>query len=319
MSTEPLYTCPRCQQSGFIRRGLSAHVCRGPQPGDERRRLTSAETASAILAKPSHSSPFTPHSSIYPMSKTPTKALAVQNRSDLAYSSQHLPELQQALVLMVQSLERREGELADQATLTGVWALAVKRSMKHGQFGPWIKTHCTKIGHRQLGYYMQLAMVFLETGKVELPNLLSLPGDQQRLDLAGSKEETARRLFDAVHKFTAGLPLNELLTKHELKKAPKLGGARLPEGQDDDESADTPPADPEALAAQKREEISAWLAQGRALLVSENACQFLAADDQRSVLDGIDALRTDLRAALRHLITPPAITEGEGQKTGTDE
>lgn len=235
------------------------------------------------------------------MSKTPTKALAVLNRSDLAYSSQHLPELQQALVLMVQSLERREGELADQATLTGVWALAVKRSMKHGQFGPWIKSHCTKIGHRQLGYYMQLAMVFLETGKVELPNLLSLPGDQQRLDLAGSKEETARKLFDAVHKFTAGLPLNELLTKHELKKAPKLGGARLPEGQDD-ESADTPPADPEALAAQKREELSRWVEEGHRLLITENACQHLAPEDVRGFATGLDALHRTWRGAVKQLL-----------------
>ena len=40
-----LFTCPRCNRTGFYSRGLLAHVCRGNQINDRRRRLTIQELA----------------------------------------------------------------------------------------------------------------------------------------------------------------------------------------------------------------------------------------------------------------------------------
>ena len=314
MSTEQLYTCPRCSQSGFTFRGLRAHVCRGPQPGDERRRLTATELAAA-----SHSSPFTPpNSTPSPMSKTDNKnthALAILGDRALSYDQAMLPKIQAAALQQLAEVARLGRERGARAVLAGLALCRVKASLKHGQFLPWLKDN-VGVGKTACNDYMRLALAFVEKSGVSKPDLLALPGDQTSLAIDAG-DEAQRRFFTKLEKFVGQSSLSELLAKHDIKGQPKLGGARLPEGQDEDELGSDP--DPEALAAQKREEISAWLAQGRALLVSENACQFLGADDQRSVLDGIDALRTDLREALRHLITPPASTEGEGQKTGTDE
>lgn len=47
--TEKLFTCPRCGRTGFYARGLLAHVCRGTNFLDTRRRLTSGELAAVGL------------------------------------------------------------------------------------------------------------------------------------------------------------------------------------------------------------------------------------------------------------------------------
>ena len=297
MSTEPLYTCPRCQQSGFTRRGLSAHVCRGPQTGDERRRLTAAEIRAA-----SHSSPFTlPNSTPSPMSKTDNKnthALAILGDRALSYDQAMLPKIQAAALQQLAEVARLVRERGARAVLEGLALCRVKASLKHGQFQAWLKPH-VKVGLVSCNNYMRLALAFVEKSGVSKPDLLALPGDQTSLAIDAG-DDAQRRFFAKLEKFVGQSSLSELLAKHDIKGQPKLGGARLPDGQDD-ESDDAPPADPETLAAQKREEISAWIAKGRALLVAENACQFLGTDDQRSVLEGIDALRTDLREALRHI------------------
>lgn len=49
--SEILFTCPRCARTGFYAQGLRMHVCRGGQPGDERRRLTQEELQEAAARK----------------------------------------------------------------------------------------------------------------------------------------------------------------------------------------------------------------------------------------------------------------------------
>lgn len=299
MSTEPLYTCPRCSQSGFTYRGLRAHVCRGPQPGDERRRLTATELAAA-----SHSSPLTTHSSHpSPMSKSDTKnttALAILGDRSLSYDQAMLPKIQEATLQQLAEVNRLGRERAARALLAGLGLCRVKASLKHGQFQPWLKAH-VKVGLVSCNNYMRLALAFVEKAGVSKPDLLALPGDQTNLAIDES-DEAQRRFFAKLEKFVGQSSLSELLEKHGIKGQPKLGGARLPEGQDDDESADTPPADPEALAAQKREELSRWVEEGHRLLITENACQHLAPEDVRGFATGLDALHRTWRGAVKQLL-----------------
>lgn len=50
LPTETLYTCPRCQRTGFYAKGLVSHVCRGASFLDKRRRLTPGGFAQAKIA-----------------------------------------------------------------------------------------------------------------------------------------------------------------------------------------------------------------------------------------------------------------------------
>lgn len=293
MSTEPLYTCPRCQQSGFTRRGLSAHVCRGPQTGDERRRLTATELAAA-----SHSSPFTPpNSAPSPMSKSDTKnttALAILGDRSLSYDQAMLPKIQAAALQQLAEVARLGRERGARAILAGLALCRVKASLKHGQFLPWLKAN-VGVGKTACNDYMRLALAFVEKAGVSKPDLLALPGDQTNLAIDES-DEAQRRFFSKLEKFVGQSSLSELLEKHGIKGQPKLGGARLPEGQDDES------ADPEALAAQKREELSRWVEEGHRLLITENACQHLAPEDVRGFATGLDALHRTWRGAVKQLL-----------------
>lgn len=291
---EQLYTCPRCSQSGFTCRGLSAHVCRGPQTGDERRRLTAAEIRAA-----SHSSPFTlPNSTPSPMSKSDTKnatALAILGDRSLSYDQAMLPKIQEATLQQLAEVNRLGRERAARALLAGLGLCRVKASLKHGQFQPWLKAH-VKVGLVSCNNYMRLALAFVEKAGVSKPDLLALPGDQTNLAIDES-DEAQRRFFSKLEKFVGQSSLSELLEKHGIKGQPKLGGARLPEGQDEDESADH-----EALAAQKREELSRWVEEGHRLLITENACQHLAPEDVRGFATGLDALHRTWRGAVKQLL-----------------
>lgn len=309
MNHEPLYTCPRCQQSGFTFRGLRAHVCRGPQPGDERRRLTAGETASAILAKPSHSSPLTPPtSSPSPMSKSDTKnttALAILGDRSLSYDQAMLPKIQEATLQQLAEVNRLGRERAARALLAGLGLCRVKASLKHGQFQPWLKAH-VKVGLVSCNNYMRLALAFVEKAGVSKPDLLALPGDQTNLAIDES-DEAQRRFFSKLEKFVGQSSLSELLEKHGIKGQPKLGGARLPEGQDDDASAD-----PEALYLTARDEIGSSIERIERLLISENRLQYLVGhpEEIRGVVESLRALTTKLETAAGPLLsgaTPAAL------------
>ena len=302
---EQLYTCPRCSQSGFTYRGLRAHVCRGPQPSDERRRLTADELAAA-----SHSSPLTTHSSHpSPMSKSDTKnttALAILGDRSLSYDQAMLPKIQAAALQQLAEVARLGRERGARAILAGLALCRVKASLKHGQFLPWLKAN-VGVGKTACNDYMRLALAFVEKAGVSKPDLLALPGDQTNLAIDES-DEAQRRFFAKLEKFVGQSSLSELLEKHGIKGQPKLGGARLPEGQDDDESADTPPADPEALYLNARDEIGSSIERIERLLISENRLQYLVGhpEEIRGVVESLRALTTKLETAAGPLLSGTA-------------
>ena len=304
MSPDQLYTCPRCSQSGFTRRGLSAHVCRGPQTGDERRRLTAAEIRAA-----SHSSPFTlPNSTPSPMSKTDNKnthALAILGDRALSYDQAMLPKIQAATLQQIAEVQRLGRERAARALLAGLGLCRVKASLKHGQFQAWLKAH-VKVGLVSCNNYMRLALAFVEKSGVSKPDLLALPGDQTSLAIDAG-DDAQRRFFAKLEKFVGQSSLSELLAKHDIKGQPKLGGARLPDGQDD-ESDDAPPADPEALYLTARDEIGSSIERMERLLISENRLQYLAGhpEEIRGVVESLRDLTTKLETAAGPLLSGTA-------------
>jgi hypothetical protein len=107
-----------------------------------------------------------------------------------------------------------------------------------------------------------------------------------------------RKKRDKVLEFTADKSLRGLqLELGLLLNRPKLGGAR-PRGGD----AAPVVVDPEKLHAQAREELAAWHEQGRQLLLTENICSRLQAEEIRAFNRSLDAMLTQWRRGIKKLI-----------------
>ncbi|AHF94203.1 hypothetical protein OPIT5_08245 [Opitutaceae bacterium TAV5] len=230
-----------------------------------------------------------------------TTALALVADPALAVKGDDLDKLKSDTAQMVASVAQMQTKAAMAAVLSGIALHRVKASLKHGEFGKWIKQIRTsganlKTADRQCNYYMRLATAFLEKAKAQKPALLALPGDQTALELGDN--HPARDLFTKLERFVGGSSLNELLDKHGIKSAPKLGGKRT-KGEDTDDGEEPEKISPEELAAAAKEELGEWFERGRQLLITENLCARLAPADIRSVAGSFDALRAEWRDAYK--------------------
>lgn len=269
-TVEPLYTCPVCRQPNFSRRGLRAHCCHA-KPG--RARLTAYELIKAAVRKVPACEPATSVSQSQPMSNSPKKhALALVAQPEWLIGKDALKKLQVAAVAEMQTIHRLQCEAAGRAVLVGLALHRIKASLKHGQWGGWINRDFKAVGHRQVNYYMRLALVFLERERVQKPDLLALPGDQLALDVEGDKGGAA--FVNKLQKFVGDLSLTELLIKHGIKGVGLK--TELTTGEDDEGDELTP----EQQAQQERD--AAWLAVWnpaqaiRATLTDPNKLQLIS-------------------------------------------
>lgn len=240
------------------------------------------------------------------MAKTNTSpALALVASPGFKVVDAQLAQLQSDAVShylrMAEIAKQRDGlryEESLRGVVLGVELLRIQASLPYGQWGKWCEKHLPNLGSRWINYLMALALVFLAKAKITKPVQLALPGEQTALLIDGPASDSALMLKKA-QKFVAEKSLSELLAEHEIKKA-KLGGKRTPREDGDDEPK--APATPEQRALQTAEELGAWLTQGRQLLIKENVCQHLPADQIRAFADSLNALRTDFRAGLGNLL-----------------
>ncbi len=169
------------------------------------------------------------------MSKT-THALTVLAAPELAVEKPNLKKLQAAAVEQCAAVGQMESKAAMGAVLAGITLHRVKASMPHGKFGPWVESNShsgANLKQRQCNYYMRLAQVFLEKARVQTPDLLALPGDQNALAEGGTA--ATKRFIAKLGTFVGDLSLTELLIKHGIK------GVGLKTALEAAE-ADTPPA-----------------------------------------------------------------------------
>ncbi len=295
-AAEILLTCPWCRQHGFTERGLRAHVCRSA-PGGKRRQLSAPALRTARkaagLVKPRLPKPAPLSPSFVKMAKpNTTTALAVIGSPELKADAKQLALLKTSAEQQFKRLAEMRHEEALRGLLLGLTLHRVKASLPYGEFGKWAKAHAT-FGERWVNYLMKLALVFIDKSKATKPELLACPGDQTELAIEG-QQGLQRQFTLKANKFTAGLSLSELLDKYEIKSGAKLGGARGAAEKED--------ATPEQLAARARTDLSDWVTQGRQLLLQDNVCQWLPAEDTRAVADSLDALRTEWRASLKRLL-----------------
>jgi hypothetical protein len=138
---------------------------------------------------------------------------------------------------------------------------------------------------------MRLAVAAIQKTKATVPEILALPGDQKELALE-SVDETARHLMEKLAAWVGDRSLNEMLCNLGIKADGKLGGAR-------EKSDDDAPITPEQLAAQTREELSAWHEMGRQLLLTDNVCSRLTPDEIRALDESLDAMLAQWRRGLK--------------------
>ena len=292
---EILYDCPHCGRRNFGRRGLHGHRCtafnRQPLTLAQVQAITGPIQVSVLKSQPS--SPSMPKPSAKP------SALTLVSHPQLVAQDDALDKLQRGVIAEFAHAEELERELAARRILTGIALLRIKASLKHGKWLPWFKGNLGGKKYRMANYAMRLAMTFLDQARVDLPDLLALPGGQLSLaeiDPAGP----AKNLLTRLHKFIGVESFYALLDKHDIKPTAALGGERtkaLAHGNDADEEPDA-----EELRAMKRDEAAAWLEQGRQLFVTENILQHLQTAEVRGWWEGVEALGRELEAAVTPLL-----------------
>lgn len=232
------------------------------------------------------------------MSKPSPKnaALAMIGSSQLTLEKQALKKFQARTIDAIELIARTESDNVQRRALAGVALLIVKERLKWGEFMPWLKKHVTSSGYTQCTYFMRIGQLLLRDAKLEGSDLLALTHNVNTQHLAKKLQGT--NLSEAVRKFVGDLSWTELLETHGIREGgKKLGGARTAGAEGEPEAID-----PELLAQLKREELSAWLENGRQLLVKENACQHLKPEDVRAVDASAAALLAEWRKGVAQIL-----------------
>jgi len=170
-------------------------------------------------------------------------ALVLVNTPEWAVAGDEVRELQDLALAQIDAIAKMENCAAMGAILAGLTLHRVKASMPHGTFMKW----CDQIGTsganlsvrpRQARNYMRLSLVFLDSCKVQMPELLALPGDQLTLDLADGHDHND--FLAKLRKFAGSNSLNELLIKHGIKVAGLKKASSAKGAEDDEPPAKTP-------------------------------------------------------------------------------
>jgi hypothetical protein len=236
-------------------------------------------------------------------SESKRAALAVLEEDQISTAGP-ISKLQAVAIEQFSKIPVIEREAALRAIFAGLTLHRIKASIP-GKFSKWISEMLPRVtswtpatARKNSSFYMRLATVAIaETGATT--ELLALSGDQAELSLEPT-DAGARRFVDKLTKFVGDKSLNELLREHGIKDAKALGGKR------EKAEADAAPIDPEQLAAQSREELSAWHEQGRQLLITDNVCSHLSADEIRAFDESLDAMLSQWRRGLKHTLKKSA-------------
>jgi hypothetical protein len=226
------------------------------------------------------------------MSKSIAQPLALLTGSALADKKQ-LAAFQENTAEQLAIISRAESLNVKRRLYVGIALHCIKASLAHGEFMPWLKKHAQGASQRQCNYMMKAAIVFIAESGIAAPEIKALPvGDAQLV----VKDAAGRRVDAAADKFIGEMSWGELLAEYDIKDAAKLGGARA------NGSAAEAKINPAELAALKRDEASDAVSRARQLFVAENIFQFLKPDEIRATVSALEALVTDVRAAVKPLL-----------------
>jgi hypothetical protein len=145
----------------------------------------------------------------------------------------HLNDLSAQAVREMQFISNLEGAAATRAIRFGIVLHHVKAKLEHGKFLPWIND-TFGANNRQCRYYMKLALVFIESMRLNRDEVLALPEAQLELAI-DQQDSSARSVLEKVAKFVGTQSLTELLIKHDIKSVglkKELGEGAAPDDED---------------------------------------------------------------------------------------
>jgi hypothetical protein len=193
--TETLHTCPTCQTSGFTARGLNAHVCNG------KNRNPSAEAT-----------------------------LVVAEVVDEAVASQAVVPKSAKLRILAEQFVAAHGAISlylargvAGSAIAGKIAAEIKKSLKHGEWLPFVKEHFEPhgIAERTIQYHMKVweATKVKALKSAQFSELLDRPTS----DL---NEGERAELLKIASQVCQGTNADQLLIESGLKKEAKEKGGK---------------------------------------------------------------------------------------------
>ncbi len=209
------------------------------------------------------------------------------------------PEKADALIENARAMYARLASGIHENALRGLFLgwlfIQIRDEVGHGNFLRVAKERLPEIPVRTRSELIKLFKEFQEETGVALPAGASVPDAQLALQLGRDAAEA--EVVNAAIKFVGSKSLHALMVEYEVREKPKLGGKRVTK-----KPAPATITDAEQLALQTREELGSWIERGRQLLLRENVCQHLPAEQIRAFADSLNALRTDWRSKLGDLL-----------------
>lgn len=213
----------------------------------------------------------------------------ITDKSQLATFQKHTAE-------QVALIERTESDNVLRRIFVGLALWRIKASLKHGEFGPWLKKH-VEAKHSNVNYIMRAAQTFVEETRLAKPEQLALATGEVTLE---TKDATAKKVLVAAEKFVDGMSWGELLDFYGIKDAAKTGGKRTKSNTADGGSA---PSN-EELYQFARDEIGLVLTHAETLFVKENRLQHLAdhPEEVRGVAASLRKLADQVEEAVKSIL-----------------
>lgn len=224
-----------------------------------------------------------------------SKSAVVVLDQPLGFAKRALKKFQIATLAAIEEIAITDRRNVALRVKVGMALCLVKENVAHGEFTPWLKDNVKAMGYTECTYMMRLARELASSVEFSADDVRALANGKNSLQLA-PKKNVAAKIDAAVKDFVGELSWGELLEKYKIVDAKKIGGAR--------ETTSPAPVtvDAEQLLTQTKTELAAWLETGRQLLVKENVCARLHADDVRQFAGSLKALDTEFRTALPTLL-----------------
>lgn len=124
---------------------------------------------------------------------------------------------------------------AARAILVGIGFHAVKASLKHGEFTPWLGSKVNQVNFWSpatakvnASYYMRLALAFVEQAKPSKQELLALTAGGEITPNLNTADSAAKKLFSRIEEFIGERSLNEILIDEGIKGGGSGGSSSTP-------------------------------------------------------------------------------------------
>jgi hypothetical protein len=187
-------------------------------------------------------------------------------------------------------IEHAERMTPVRAIFLGIILAQIRAGLPHGDWGPWMVKH---FGAKKSTAYrfISLAKACVADARITMAELVALPEISTDFKPTDPRAHAARGLKRII-RWVGPRSLRELQAEY--------GRSNRPAGLI--EKAAKKVAMPEAARQLAKAELSQWIEDGRSLLLDENRTALLLPEEVRSFSDGLDAVITRWRRAMKKIL-----------------